>query len=857
MTSEQLNVIALISGGKDSFFSLIHCIEHGHRIVALANLFPGSGTLTSDSSSGTCRGANGIPRGQSPFRQEDATATEPKPSAHASTEILSPKGFQHIDPETWVPQSSERDGHHSPQNGQGSGEPSDTDLNSFMYQTVGHEVLPLYAAATGLPLYRLPITGRAVRHERDYDATVEAQDKDKGDSGDETESMLPLLQAIIARHPEANAVCAGAILSTYQRTRVESIALRLGLVPLAFLWQYPILPPPSGAASDDTQLLIDMANVGLEARIIKVASAGLDEDHLWERVSSEAGSSRVKSALRKFGSTQGAAALGEGGEFETLVVDGPSSVFRKRISILEQGRRIVREGGGCSWLLLADARVEDKQDPVAKPAVRVPDLLDPRFKAVFDELPLPLDQLGNTDASAVTRNPIPLTKDAVSSTEDVESQRWSVLPDASTSERSIQEETLQVAEKIRVLASKAGIQLSQITSTIIVLRRMADFPKVNGEYGKLFPKPNPPSRVTISCGDLLPEGVNIAVYLNAPVSKAVQDRNGLHVQSRSYWAPANIGPYSQAIDVSVTAQHQVTGLRCISIAGQIPLIPATMLLPNPSEKSHELQIVLSLQHLLRVGQEMKVQWWTSSVAYFPRASSSAEIQRSAQLAGYTWRQAHGSPDDEEEADGGPDLWDLKFNPAYMSLGNDDKTVRKVIPDWDALTLRQQNEPETCIPPMFAAEVEELPRQAAVEWHAHNGLSRVEEGSLVLVSPPEVNVSGWNIWHSVVTTEIATVVYSTVSFTCDDNAQSLTLNDLRTDMRKALHQSFHQLLPHGPEVVHSKLSLVYADAFQVKSIWNNAGDNYVAALIPCRSIWSSEGQSVTAVGMFETTLMRGS
>jgi hypothetical protein len=282
-----------------------------------------------------------------------------------------------------------------------------------------------------------------------------------------------------------------------------------------------------------------------------------------------------------------------------------------------------------------------------------------------------------------------------------------------------------------------------------------------------------------------------------------------------------------------------------------------MLLPNPSEKSHELQIVLSLQHLLRVGQEMKVQWWTSSVAYFPRASSSAEIQRSAQLAGYTWRQAHGSPDDEEEADGGPDLWDLKFNPAYMSLGNDDKTVRKVIPDWDALTLRQQNEPETCIPPMFAAEVEELPRQAAVEWHAHNGLSRVEEGSLVLVSPPEVNVSGWNIWHSVVTTEIATVVYSTVSFTCDDNAQSLTLNDLRTDMRKALHQSFHQLLPHGPEVVHSKLSLVYADAFQVKSIWNNAGDNYVAALIPCRSIWSSEGQSVTAVGMFETTLMRGS
>ncbi|GKT98649.1 endoribonuclease [Fusarium langsethiae] len=853
MTSKQLNVIALISGGKDSFFNLIHCIEHGHRIVALANLFPGSGTLTSDSSSGTYSGVNGIPHGQSPFRQEDATEAGSRTNDHTSTDILSPEGFQHINPETWVPQPSERHGH----DGRDAGEPSDTDLNSFMYQTVGHEVLPLYAAATGLPLYRLPITGRAVRHERDYDATVETQDKDKGDSDDETESMLPLLQAIIARHPEANAVCAGAILSTYQRTRVESIALRLGLVPLAYLWQYPILPPPPGAIADDAQLLIDMANAGLEARIIKVASAGLDEDHLWERVSSETGSSRVKSALRKFGSTRGAAALGEGGEFETLVVDGPSSVFRKRISILGQGRKIVREGGGCSWLLLAGARVEDKQDPAPKPTVRVPDLLDPRFKAVFDELPLPLDQLRNTDASAVTGKPMPLTRDTVSSTEDIETQRWSVLPDATTSERSIQEETLQVVEKIRVLASEADIQLCQVTSTIIVLRRMSDFPKVNGEYGKLFPKPNPPSRVTISCGDLLPEGVNIAVYLSAPISKAAQDRNGLHVQSRSYWAPANIGPYSQAIDVPVTAHHQATGLRCISIAGQIPLIPATMLLPNISEKSHELQIVLSLQHLWRVGQETKVQWWTSSVAYFPRASSSAEIQHSAQVAGHIWRKAHGSPDEEEETDGGPDLWDLKFNPAYMSLGNDDKTVRKAIPDWDALTLRQQNEPETCVPPMFAAEVEELPRQAAVEWHAHNGLSKVEEGSLVLVSLPEIYVPGWKTWHSVVTTESATVVYSTASYTCTDGVQSLTLDDLKTDMQKVIRESFQRLLPHGPEVVYSKLSMVYADALQVKSIWNNTGNNRETALIPCRSIWSSEGCSVTVVGLFETTLIRGS
>ena len=38
--AERLNVIALVSGGKDSFFSLLHCMANGHRVVALANLYP-------------------------------------------------------------------------------------------------------------------------------------------------------------------------------------------------------------------------------------------------------------------------------------------------------------------------------------------------------------------------------------------------------------------------------------------------------------------------------------------------------------------------------------------------------------------------------------------------------------------------------------------------------------------------------------------------------------------------------------------------------------------------------------------------------------------------------------------------
>lgn len=36
----EMKVVALISGGKDSTFNMMKCVENGHEIVALANLYP-------------------------------------------------------------------------------------------------------------------------------------------------------------------------------------------------------------------------------------------------------------------------------------------------------------------------------------------------------------------------------------------------------------------------------------------------------------------------------------------------------------------------------------------------------------------------------------------------------------------------------------------------------------------------------------------------------------------------------------------------------------------------------------------------------------------------------------------------
>lgn len=67
----------------------------------------------------------------------------------------------------------------------------------------------------------------------------------------------------------------GAILSNYQRVRVEHVCARLGLQSLSYLWQY-----------DQSQLLDDMADAGMECIIIKVAGAGLGLRHLGQNVCS-------------------------------------------------------------------------------------------------------------------------------------------------------------------------------------------------------------------------------------------------------------------------------------------------------------------------------------------------------------------------------------------------------------------------------------------------------------------------------------------------------------------------------------------------------------------------------------------
>lgn len=788
--AESLNVVALISGGKDSFFSLLHCLQNGHKVVALGNLYPAS------------------------------------PSSEPRNDDFSRNG-----------ETNENDDH---------------DLNSFMYQTVGHTVIPLFEKALGIPLYRQPIIGTAIQTGTSYShadaATAEYPiselEGERGSSDevkDETESLVPLLEKIIAEHPTVNALCTGAILSTYQRTRIESVALRLGLTPLSFLWKYPILPPVS-----QVSLLQDMQAVGLDARIVKVASGGLDESFLWENVSSEATIRRMERAMKKFGTDGDGAVLGEGGEFETLVINGPSTLFKGRIEIQENDRKTVKEGGGSAWLRILNARVVMKsEEATAEVDCRIPDQLESRFRELLHDLNVDR-KCGNKlfSGESTTRSLSPsLSKNPrLSRLEETQDGivYWTISSHLTGPSTTVSEMAEQILTVIKQRLAASSLEPSNIISTLIILRSMADFAAVNQVYGSLFTQPNPPARVTISCGSTMPKGINLIIHLKVSTqSLSPSSRKALHVQSRSYWAPANIGPYSQAIAIPMEkTEDQNTNVWTVDVAGQIALVPSSMMLPpahealNTSEVKYQylegfkLQTILSLQHLWRIGCEMDISWWTSAVAYLPRGPL-AEIQKRAQIACQAWMKIHArdTPDEEDEDEEVRDLWEEKHYAGMQKRGG--SLVEKVLPDWEAVEVGDG----ATIPcsPFFVVEVEELPRGSSVEWHAHLG---------VVGGRIKLDVMGKDDSWTVHQCEFGNRIQLVLTLSYSENSVVLS---------SRLTAAFNSL--GGESVLQKCIYLSYLDDSMesMKEAWKLKG------VIPCRSIWDVAGKRVSAILLLDIFL----
>lgn len=77
----------------------------------------------------------------------------------------------------------------------------------------------------------------------------------------------------------------------------------------------------------------------------------------------------------------------------------------------------------------------------------------------------------------------------------------------------------------------------------------------------------PPCRVCVQAplpaGQLLQMDCLLHAWADPPEEGRFREREALHVQSLSHWAPANIGPYSQALRVST--EIVVRGVKRVNV----------------------------------------------------------------------------------------------------------------------------------------------------------------------------------------------------------------------------------------------------------------------------------------------------
>ena len=173
--------------------------------------------------------------------------------------------------------------------------------DSWMYHAVNIHLTPLIAQALNIPLISTTT---------------------KGQKETELKDLQSLLKPL-----DIDGVISGAIQSEYQRTRIEHICHNLNIKSFTPLWH-------------KTQHLIlkEQINAGFKIIIVSIAAAGFTESWLGKPLTPE-----TLKELEAIQHHHHINIAGEGGEYETLVVDGP--LFIKKIVIDEAKKEWKRDHG--------------------------------------------------------------------------------------------------------------------------------------------------------------------------------------------------------------------------------------------------------------------------------------------------------------------------------------------------------------------------------------------------------------------------------------------------------------------------------------------------------------------------------
>lgn len=595
-------------------------------------------------------------------------------------------------------------------------------------------------------------------------------------------------------------------------------------------------------------MLRDIVAVGLEARIVKVASGGLDAGILWEDLRDEGTRERVRKGVGRFGGS----VVGEGGEFETLVLDGPGEVWKGGRIEVEPGQRSVFGGeGGEAWMgfeggKVAERKVRDDGEGGWKKRLAIPGLWDLGFETLVERIEKIMEE-GRMNMNGYIVCPLRQDWIARETIHETNCTLYlSNLTAAADANPSAAAQMAAVGAHFRALLQPYKLATTTTLFTTLLLRSMADFPSVNAVYSTFFPSPLPPARVTVACGDALPAGTHVMASFAVGRRGGLDDRQGLHVQSRSYWAPANIGPYSQAVEMRARrdAGAGAGASKCagatldagagtcepalVFVSGQIPLVPMTMepLGGKEDESRFSQQVCLALQHLWRIGRERGVGWWMGGVAYL--VSGNGEGRNRAQAAWLAWRMIHerefeneNEPAKEEEEEW--DVWDRSCG-GKGSFAVAENTTR--LPDLERVTFECGNDAaDNLIPGFFAVQVDELPRGCPIEWQALG------------VKSGHVTTQAWAADGKDIQSSAISACDMTVSYVAIPKLHSG--QSLEEELFKAV-DSLHGATAakgggHGEQT--SLIAIYTSEANQVQKL--------DVQVIPCRAVWGRNGVELVA------------
>lgn len=214
----------------------------------------------------------------------------------------------------------------------------DSVFSIYLAKQAGHEVKYLATVISENPdsfMYHTPNIGMTFLQSQCLGIQM-VSIRSSGEKEKEVGDLKKLLKGL-----RIDGVLAGAIASKYQRERVKKVCDELSLKTETPLW-----------GMDQAVLLKKMIEAGFEIILTAVAAEGLGESWLGRKVDLKA-LKELKGLKKKYGIN----IAGEGGEYESLVVDCP--LFKRRIEITDS-EKIWDKKTNSGKLVIRDAKLAGK-----------------------------------------------------------------------------------------------------------------------------------------------------------------------------------------------------------------------------------------------------------------------------------------------------------------------------------------------------------------------------------------------------------------------------------------------------------------------------------------------------------------